>query len=94
MADVTVETVEPHISLITLNRPDRLNALTFGLTAELHDALDAVGCRPRVQGRGAHRRGQGASAPGSTCATGARLRLRASIRTSASGSAARSSWRI
>ena len=49
MADVTVETVEPHISVITLNRPDRLNALTFGLTAELHDALDAVGSDPECK---------------------------------------------
>ena len=49
MPDVTVETVEPHISLITLNRPDRLNALTFGLAAELHDALDAVGSDPECK---------------------------------------------
>ena len=42
MSDVTLETVEPHISVITLNRPDRLNALTFELAAELHDALDLV----------------------------------------------------
>ena len=43
---VVVETVEPHISVITLNRPGRLNALTFELTADLHDALDAVGSDP------------------------------------------------
>src|SRR6478736_5490448 len=49
MANVTVETVEPHISVITLNRPDRLNALTFDLTAELHDALDAVGSDPECK---------------------------------------------
>ena len=49
MPDVTVETVEPHISVITLNRPDRLNALTFELTAELHDALDAVGSDPECK---------------------------------------------
>jgi enoyl-CoA hydratase len=46
MDNITLETVEPHISVITLNRPDRLNALTFELTAELHDALDAVGSDP------------------------------------------------
>jgi enoyl-CoA hydratase len=44
--NVLVETVEPHISVITLNRPDRLNALTFELTADLHDALDEVGSDP------------------------------------------------
>lgn len=44
--NVLVEPVESHISVITLNRPDRLNALTFELTADLHDALDAVGSDP------------------------------------------------
>lgn len=34
--------IEPHISVIRLNRPERLNALTFELTGELHDALDRV----------------------------------------------------
>jgi enoyl-CoA hydratase len=43
MSTVTVEDVAPHVKQITLNRPERLNALNFELTAELHDALDAVG---------------------------------------------------
>ena len=41
MAKVTLEKVEPRIALITLNRPDRLNALDYELVSELHDALDA-----------------------------------------------------
>jgi enoyl-CoA hydratase len=42
MANVEVIPVEPHITIIRLNRPDRLNALTFELTGELHNALDRV----------------------------------------------------
>lgn len=42
MTNVEVLPLEPHITMIRLNRPDRLNAMTFELTAELHDALDAV----------------------------------------------------
>lgn len=40
---VEVLAIEPHISMIRLNRPDRLNALTFEMVAEIHDALDTVG---------------------------------------------------
>jgi enoyl-CoA hydratase len=42
MASVRLETIEDRIRLITLDRPERLNAITFELVAELHDALDAV----------------------------------------------------
>jgi enoyl-CoA hydratase len=42
MATVELEAIRPHITLIRLNRPERLNALDFTLVAELHDALDAV----------------------------------------------------
>src|SRR5207302_5770263 len=40
----TVELEHPaeHVTVIRLNRPDRLNAISFGLVADLHDALDAV----------------------------------------------------
>ena len=43
MPTVTVDDVAPHVKQITLNRPERLNALNFELTADLHDALDVVG---------------------------------------------------
>lgn len=39
---VVVEGLSDGIRVIRLNRPDRLNALDFGLVAELHDALDMV----------------------------------------------------
>ena len=49
MATVLSETIRPGITRITLNRPDRLNAMTAQLVSELHAALDAVavdpGCR-------------------------------------------------
>lgn len=40
----TVELEHPveHVTIIRLNRPDRLNAISFGLVADLHDALDDV----------------------------------------------------
>jgi enoyl-CoA hydratase len=40
----TVELEHPaeHITVIRLNRPDRLNAISFELVADLHDALDEV----------------------------------------------------
>jgi len=42
VADIEIEQPSTHVRTIRLNRPERLNALTFGLTAELHDALDTV----------------------------------------------------
>jgi enoyl-CoA hydratase len=39
---ITLERSEPHVFLLTLNRPERLNAMSFGLVADLHDALDEV----------------------------------------------------
>ena len=40
----TVELEHPaeHVTIIRLNRPERLNAISFGLVADLHDALDEV----------------------------------------------------
>ncbi len=42
MATVELVAVRPHITVIRLNRPERLNALNYELVSELHDALDAV----------------------------------------------------
>lgn len=42
MPTVLVDQTEPGISTITLNRPERRNAMSFELVAELHDALDEV----------------------------------------------------
>ncbi len=39
---VTVEYPRPEVAIVSLNRPDRLNALSFALVDELHDALDAI----------------------------------------------------
>ena len=43
MTTVTVEHPEPHITVLRLDRPERLNAISFELVADLHDALDEVG---------------------------------------------------
>src|SRR6476646_2485740 len=43
MSTVAVEPVGDAIRVIRLARPDRLNAISFGLVADLHDALDEVG---------------------------------------------------
>ena len=42
MSKVRVEPVVDHVTMIRLDKPERLNAIDFGLVGELHDALDAV----------------------------------------------------
>src|SRR5438874_12246662 len=42
MAAVTLEPVRDGVTLLTLNRPDSLNAMNHGLVAGVHDALDEV----------------------------------------------------
>jgi enoyl-CoA hydratase len=42
MANVEITHPEAHITQLTLNRPEALNALTYDLVRELHDALDTV----------------------------------------------------
>jgi len=42
MACVEITTPKPGIAQITLNRPERLNALTYELVDELHGALDTI----------------------------------------------------
>lgn len=49
MALVELDRVEPHITTITLNNPSRLNALSWALVGELHDALDAVAADPECR---------------------------------------------
>jgi len=49
MDPVLVDSPHPGVTRITLNRPDKLNAMTVELVEGLHDALDAIaadqGCR-------------------------------------------------
>ena len=42
MATVRVEAVDEHVQRVTLDRPDRLNALSFPSAADLHDVLDRI----------------------------------------------------
>ena len=39
---VLVDRPQPHTTVITLNRPERLNAMSIDLVIALHDALEAV----------------------------------------------------
>jgi len=43
MAQLEVTRPRSNVALITLNRPDKLNAITFSLVDDLHDALDEIG---------------------------------------------------
>ena len=43
MEPVLVDHPEPHVAVVTLNRPDRLNALSIDLALALDEALAAVG---------------------------------------------------
>lgn len=42
MQTVRIEARAPHVKTILLDRPERLNAISFELVSDLHDALDAV----------------------------------------------------
>jgi enoyl-CoA hydratase len=42
MALVSVERVDPHVTLVTLDNPSRLNSLSFALVGDLYAALDEV----------------------------------------------------
>jgi len=48
MPDIVIA-VEDRIALLTLNRPDRLNALSYGLIDELMAALDRIEVDPQVR---------------------------------------------
>jgi enoyl-CoA hydratase len=49
MAEIELDSPHPGVTRITMNRPEKLNALTTALVQGLHDALDAIavdhGCR-------------------------------------------------
>lgn len=42
MTTIELSWPEPEIALVTLNRPDKLNAITYELVNELHDTLDTL----------------------------------------------------
>jgi len=42
MSTVRIDRPTPDVSVVTLNRPKQLNAITFELVDDLHAALDAV----------------------------------------------------
>lgn len=46
MSTVEIVPLEPHITMVRLNRPERLNAISFDLVADLYTALDEVGSDP------------------------------------------------
>ena len=54
---VVVEEVKPGITKVTLNRPERLNAMNYALVQGLHDVFDDIAADPVVPRRRAHRRG-------------------------------------
>lgn len=43
MAYVDISKPRPHVSVVTLNRPERMNALSFDTVEPLHDAIRRVG---------------------------------------------------
>ena len=42
MSYVNVEKPRPHVSVITLDRPERMNAMSFDLVQPLYAAIDRV----------------------------------------------------
>ena len=46
MSTVEIIPLEPHITMVRLSRPERLNAISFDLVADLYTALDEVGSDP------------------------------------------------
>ena len=66
MEPVLVDVPRPGVTRITLNRPDKLNAMTTELVQGLHQALDDGGRRPASAGSWCSPAPGEASAPGST----------------------------
>lgn len=42
MSSVEIERPKPAVAVLRLDRPERLNAISWGLVEELHGALDAL----------------------------------------------------
>ena len=42
MSDILIEYPRPEVAVLRLNRPESLNALSWALVEELHDALDTI----------------------------------------------------
>ena len=42
MPFVLIEKPRPHVALVTLNRPDRMNSMAFDVMIPLRDALEEV----------------------------------------------------
>ena len=38
MSTVEIIPLEPHVTMVRLSRPERLNAISFDLVGDLHDA--------------------------------------------------------
>jgi enoyl-CoA hydratase len=49
MALVSIESPSPHIRVITLDNPSRLNSMSFALVSDLYDALEEVGADNRCR---------------------------------------------
>jgi enoyl-CoA hydratase len=43
MALVSIQSVRPHVRVVTLDNPSRLNSMSFGLVSDLYAALEEVG---------------------------------------------------
>ena len=70
MSTVEVSTPAPGIALVTLNRPDKLNAMTSELVESLHDTLDRVADDASVRVVVLTGAGRGFCAGRATAATG------------------------
>ena len=62
MSFVLVDQPRPHVALVTLNRPERMNAMAFDVMVPLREALEELEPRQRRARRRAHRRRRAASA--------------------------------
>ena len=66
MSVVLVDKPEPQVAVVTLNRPERLNAMSIELVLELAERAPGDRRRQRLPGHRAHRRRAGRSARAST----------------------------